>query len=153
MASKILIIAVGRMGRGPEADLLGSYLKRLPWPVSLEEIDDRKAPGQGHQKAWEAERILEKLPAGGIVYALDERGKNLSSQELVDALGQARDLDTPISFIIGGADGLDPKVRQAATHLLAFGKATWPHKLVRAMMVEQIYRAVTILTGHPYHRA
>lgn len=97
-------------------------------------------------------QILQKDP-GGVVVVLDERGKNLSSRQFADFLKNTLDEGVPhLRFVIGGADGLPPPSRQQADLVLALGRATWPHLLARAMLAEQIWRAVTILTNHPYHR-
>ena len=102
----------------------------------------------------EGELLLSAVPEGGVIIALDERGKHLSSEEFAHRLGTWQDNGIPAAaFLIGGADGHSPEVRQKAHLLLAFGKMTWPHMLARAMLAEQIYRAKTILDGHPYHRS
>ena len=93
------------------------------------------------------------IPAGALVVALDERGESLSSRELAGRIGSWRDGgQSDIAFAIGGADGLDPSIRERAGLVLSFGRLTWPHQLARAMLAEQIYRAQQILAGHPYHR-
>jgi 23S rRNA (pseudouridine1915-N3)-methyltransferase len=161
---RILIAAVGRLKSGPEKELFEEYLRRLSWPVILKEVEARGA-APGELKAREAGLLLTALDArqdgrkagkpsaGRRVIALDERGDTVSSPELARRLGAWRDQGVEdIAFVIGGADGLDDSVRARADWLLAFGKLTWPHLLVRALLAEQLYRCQQILAGHPYHR-
>ncbi len=116
------------------------YLKRISWPTKLTELADDGRPAP-------------PLPANGVLVALDERGKALSSTELAQALDSWRDCGKrEARFSIGGADGHSGADRSAADMLLSFGPATWPHLLVRAMLAEQLYRATSILANHPYHR-
>ena len=135
------VIARGKIARTPEAELVARYEKRLGWPVRITELPDSggRAP---------------ELPANSRVVLLDERGRNLSSEELAQMLGRWRDDGVrEARFVLGAADGHGAEERAAADLLLAFGAATWPHLLARAMLLEQLYRASTILAGHPYHRA
>ena len=151
---QISIIAVGRMQRGPELDLMQQYLGRLPWKHSVTEIDIRKqAANAAERKAREAEKLAAAIPAGATVIALDERGKALTSRALAAKIDdwQATGANQ-LAFLIGGADGLDASLAARADLKLAFGILTWPHMLVRAMLAEQIYRAWSINAGHPYHR-
>lgn len=135
------IIARGKIARSPEAELVARYEKRMTWPVRLTELSD--TGGRIPELVGQARTVL-----------LDERGENLSSEELAATLGRWRDEGVrETRFLIGGADGHDEAGRRAADLLIAFGKATWPHLLTRAMLAEQLYRATTILAGHPYHRA
>lgn len=135
------IIARGKIGRSPEAELVRRYEQRIVWPCRLTEL-----PEQGG-----------KLPAPQAplkTVVLDERGKQLGSTEFAALLGRWRDNGTrEARFLIGGADGHGAETRANADLLLGFGSATWPHLLARAMLLEQLYRATTILAGHPYHRA
>jgi 23S rRNA (pseudouridine1915-N3)-methyltransferase len=150
----IIIIAVGRMQRGPEQDLLDAYLKRLPWKASVKEIDIKKqSANASERKAREAESLLSAVPDGAALVVLDERGKGVTSRALAEKIDdwQVTGINT-IAFIIGGADGLDQSVLTRADLKLAFGTLTWPHMMVRAMLGEQIYRSWSILAGHPYHR-
>ncbi|WFL78697.1 23S rRNA (pseudouridine(1915)-N(3))-methyltransferase RlmH [Altererythrobacter arenosus] len=135
------VIARGKIARSPEADLVARYEKRLTWPVKLTELPETGG------------RIPEpQTPCKTVL--LDERGKNLSSEELAEILGRWRDDGIrEARFVLGAADGHAEEERAEADLLLAFGKATWPHLLARAMLMEQLYRATTILAGHPYHRA
>lgn len=146
---KVSIIAVGRLKDGPETSLVSDYLKRLPWPVSVVEIDPNKHRGQ---KA-EAAALGAAIPKGAALVVLDEKGRDLPSTALAEKISEWRDMGRrDIAFLIGGADGHLPETRKKSDLLLAFGRATWPHKLARVMLVEQIYRCHQILAGHPYHR-
>ena len=134
------IVARGKIGRSPEADLVDRYVKRISWPTKLTELPDRGGK-------------MPELPANSISVALDEKGKALSSMELASKLEAWRDGGKrEARFLIGAADGHDDEVRRNADLLLSFGPATWPHLLVRAMLAEQLFRATSILAKHPYHR-
>ena len=154
----IHILAVGRFGRGrshaAERDLYEQFARRItPSPV-LVEVEEKRPLAVSERKRREAELLRAALPAGAFVIALDERGKALTSTEFADRIAAVRDAGRrDIAFVIGGADGLDESLRSSADLLLSFGKMTWPHMLVRGMLAEQIYRAQSILAGHPYHRA
>ncbi len=152
---KLGVIAIGKPGRGPEATLAADYAERTSLagralglgPLDLIDLEPRKAG-----KAPEAELIL-KAAEGSHLIACDERGRTYSSRAFADHIAILRDRgERRLVFAIGGADGLDDSVRQAASSTLAFGPQTWPHALARAMLAEQLYRAVTILAGSPYHR-
>ena len=133
------VIARGKIGRSPEAELVDRYLKRIAWPLKLTELGDR-AP-------------LPLAPSGAMTVLLDEKGEALPSMELAKRLEQWRDRGVrEARFVIGGADGHSQEERQSADLLLSFGPATWPHLLVRAMLAEQLVRATSILANHPYHR-
>ena len=128
------------MGRCPEADLIARYEKRIGWPLQITELPDIGG------------KLPRVLPDTKII-ALDEAGEQLGSANLAYTLGQWRDSGTrEARFLIGAADGLSKEDRAGADMLIAFGRATWPHMLIRAMLVEQIYRATSIIAGHPYHR-
>ena len=134
------IVARGKIGRSPEAELVERYLKRIPWPTKVTELPDRggKMPGP---------------PSGIVTIALDERGKTLTSIELARKLEAWRDGGKrEARFLIGAADGHHEDQRSSADLILSFGAATWPHLLVRAMLAEQLFRATSILANHPYHR-
>ena len=135
------IIARGKIARSPEADLVARYEKRLTWPVKLTELPETGG------------RIPDpQTPLKTVL--LDERGKDLSSERLAAILEGWRDGGMrECRFILGAADGHSEAEREEADLLLAFGKATWPHLLARAMLAEQLYRATTIIAGHPYHRS
>ena len=134
------IVARGKIGRSPEAELVERYLKRIAWPTKVTELPDRggKVP---------------ELPANSVTVVLDERGKALPSTDLAQKLEAWRDGGKrEARFLIGAADGHAEDQRQSADLLLSFGMATWPHLLVRAMLAEQLFRATSILANHPYHR-
>ena len=137
---KLHIVARGKMSRCPEADLIARYHKRIGWPLQITELPDTGGK-------------LPSLSPGTKIVALDERGEQLGSTELAVMLGQWRDASArEVRFLVGAADGLSDEERAGADRLIAFGRATWPHMLVRAMLVEQLYRATSIIAGHPYHR-
>jgi len=155
---RLHIVAVGRMRPGPELELVCDYLRRsgrtgrpLGIPsVSVAEVDERKGGG----KAGEAALLEKALPKGATLVALDERGAALTSPEFARKLAGWRDGGRQdLAFVIGGADGLDPDLVQRADLCLSLGRMVWPHMLVRVMLSEQIYRAISILAGTPYHRA
>lgn len=135
------VIARGKIARSPEAELVARYEKRLAWPLKLTELPEvgGKIPDP-------------QTPCRTVL--LDERGRNLSSEEFAAILGDWRDGGIrEARFVLGAADGHSADERRDADLLLSFGKATWPHLLARAMLLEQLYRASTILAGHPYHRS
>lgn len=138
---KLHVIARGKIARSPEAELVARYAKRIAWPLTLTELPERG--GSVPDPATPCRIVM-----------LDERGKQLSSEEFAALLGRWRDDGVrETRFLIGPADGHDPEERARADLLLAFGAATWPHLLARAMLMEQLFRATSILAGHPYHRA
>ena len=148
-----MIAAVGKAKAGPERALYESYLARLPWRVDLKEIEIKKDLAVDVRRAREGEALLAAIPDGARIVALDERGRTESSEAFATRLGRWRDDGArTVGFIIGGAVGLDESVRKKAQLVLSFGALTWPHMLVRAMLAEQVYRAQSILAGHPYHR-
>jgi 23S rRNA (pseudouridine1915-N3)-methyltransferase len=157
---RLIVAAVGRLKAGPERDLVGRYRERsaatgraLGWRgPDLIETPESKARRPDDRKAEEAAALAAALPAGAVRVRLDERGESLDSTAFADRLRRWREAGTAdLAFLIGGADGLDPALKGDAT--LAFGRATLPHQMVRVLVLEQLYRASTILTGHPYHRA
>jgi len=134
------IVARGKAGRSPEAELVDKYLKRISWPTQVTELAD-------------SARTSPPLPGNSVNVLLDERGKALSSTELAQKLERWRDDGKrEARFSIGAADGHGDSERESADLLLSFGPATWPHLLVRAMLAEQLFRATSILANHPYHR-
>ncbi len=151
---QISIIAIGCMQRSPEQELVDKYLTRLPWKKNITEIDIKKpAKTARERKAKEAERLLAAVPAGAALIALDENGRGLSSRSFAAKIEEWQMAGFgDVTFVIGGADGLDHSVLDKAHLTLALGQLTWPHMMVRAMLAEQIYRAWSINTGHPYHR-
>lgn len=159
---RLVLIGIGRLKSGPERDLVERYMARLAagartaglTGVDLRETDESKARRSDDRKSEEARAIRALLPAGATVLALDEHGDPVSSAAFAARIGKARDGGAPaLALVIGGPDGLDPGFRQSCAACIAFGAMTWPHQLVRVMAAEQLYRATTILTGHPYHRA
>ena len=157
---RMTIAAVGRMKSGPERDLVARYLERATSggkPLALTgfdviELTESRAGSAASRKADEAKGLRSALPEG-IVVALDERGKGIGSEAFATQIGRWRDDGRPaISFVIGGADGLDPDFVKSADLVLSFSPMVWPHQLVRIMLAEQLYRTTTILSGHPYHR-
>jgi len=154
---RVHICAVGRLRKGPERDLYDDYLTRFDrtgralalGPAQLIEVEDKKGGGMPAEAA-----LLERaIPTGSLICVMDERGKVQSSPEFADMLGQWRDQGRQdVAFVIGGADDIDPNLRDRADAALSFGKMVWPHMLVRVMLAEQLYRAASILSNGPYHR-
>ncbi len=150
---RLWIVAIGRLRTGPIRALVEDYAGRSAWPLTVKELEPRKRLSGEALTRHEADLLLGAVPSGATVVALDEAGRDLSSGEFAEKLGRWRDDGVQdLAFAIGGADGLARSVRDRAALLLAYGRATWPHLLVRAMLAEQLYRAQTILSGHPYHR-
>lgn len=152
MTLNVHLIAVGKNKDKSLQDLIDDYLKRMSWKMMLIEIP---APNisDAERKSREAELIRAAIPAKSSVIILDERGDNVDSIAFAKKLEQISAHQSPnIAVIIGGADGIDEALRKEAQWVVSFGKLTWPHMLVRLMLVEQLYRASTILSGHPYHR-
>ena len=159
---RLLVIAVGRLKNGPERDLVDRYQERFVdmsrklgfRGLEVHEIAESRARDPAMRMADEAATIMSLIPDDAVTIALDERGRPLDSEGFAKRLGQWRDESIAnVVFVIGGADGLSPELRRKMKAVFAFGTATWPHQLVRIMLMEQIYRAATILAGHPYHRA
>jgi 23S rRNA (pseudouridine1915-N3)-methyltransferase len=150
---RILLAAIGRAKAGPEQDLYRQYVRRLTPPPVLREVEEKRPLASAQMKAREAELLLGCVPEGAVVVALDERGRELTSPDFAARLGDWRDGGTgDVAFLIGGADGHGDAVRDRADLLLSLGRMTWPHMLVRALLAEQLWRAHSILIGHPYHR-
>lgn len=150
---RLWLVAVGRLRPSPMRAVLDDYLGRSAWPLTVREVEPRKKLSGPALQEHEGELLLAAVPDRATLVALDERGRELTSMEFAEWLGRLRDDGVQdLAFLIGGADGLSQVVRDRAALKLAFGRATWPHMLVRAMLAEQIYRAQTILSGHPYHR-
>jgi 23S rRNA (pseudouridine1915-N3)-methyltransferase len=159
---KISIYAVGRMKSGPEKELAERYCERFAKSgpaIGLEfagvvEAAESRARDADERRREEGKRLQGQLAPGTALILLDERGRNISSEDLAARIGVLRDGgQRSLVLAIGGADGHDAGLRSAADLVISFGAATWPHQLVRIMLAEQLYRAVTILSGHPYHRA
>lgn len=158
---RLLVLAVGHARGTSEGALSDEYVGRAVHlgrrigfsEVSVEEVAVSKARETSKRKQEEAERLAARLPGGAHIVPLDAKGKGMTSEDFAQMLGALRDAGTKhLAFVIGGPDGLGslPKIRPGRS--LAFGPQTWPHLLVRAMLAEQLYRALTILAGHPYHR-
>jgi 23S rRNA (pseudouridine1915-N3)-methyltransferase len=148
----ILILSIGKMKRGELAERIAEYQKRLSWKIEIKEIDLRDSNPARLQER-ESEALLEAAPEGSFKIVLDERGKELLSRDFAANMQKWRqDRPKPLVFMIGGAAGHSDLVRKKADFLLSFGKMTWPHLMVRVMLMEQLYRASTIIAGHPYHR-
>ena len=149
-----MLAAVGRARASPARDLYEFYARRLTWPISLKEVEERRPLAPEALKARESELLLAAVPRGARLIVLDEAGRNLSSANFAAQIGRWRDEGIQdLAILIGGAEGLAPALREKADLVLALGTMTWPHLLVRGMIAEQLYRAQTILAGHPYHRA
>jgi 23S rRNA (pseudouridine1915-N3)-methyltransferase len=134
------IVARGKIGRSPEAELTDRYLKRINWPTKVTELPDKGG-------------VLPDAASNAVTVVLDERGKALSSVDFAKKLEGWRDTGRrEARFLIGAADGHDENLREGADLLLSFGPSTWPHMLARAMLAEQLFRATSILANHPYHR-
>jgi len=159
---RILIAAVGRLKQGPERELAAAYSKRAEAigrafglrGIEIVEIRESRAHDAERRRVEESIAVANVIPEQAVVAMLDERGDNLDSAALAATLRKLREEGRSVlCFVIGGADGLAQNLRDRARLKLAFGAATWPHQLVRIMLLEQLYRAGTILAGHPYHRA
>ncbi len=159
---RIMVIAVGRLKQGPERELAERYATRFDDAgrrqgfrgIEIREIAESRARDASTRIAEEAAAIAALVPEKSVVVALDEHGDSIDSSTFARHLGRWRDQSVADNvYLIGGADGLSPELRRKAKLRLAFGRATWPHQIVRVLLLEQIYRAATILAGHPYHRA
>jgi 23S rRNA (pseudouridine1915-N3)-methyltransferase len=158
---RLTLFVVGRLKAGPEKELVSRYLDRFAKAgpaIGLElakvvEVPESRAANAETRKREEASALERALPDGAVLILLDERGRTLDSQAFSDMLGRHRDGGKrDVMLAIGGADGLDPDLRAKADFVLNLGTMTWPHQIVRILIAEQLYRAVTILSGHPYHR-
>lgn len=146
------ILAVGRLRDPAVRELEQRYRARLPWKVRLIETEVRGSPDAERRRARESEQLL-RAARGGFLIVLDERGEAVHSAEFAERLRQlAARGHSRIVFVIGGPDGVPPEVREKANWLLSLGPMTWPHMLVRVMLAEQLYRAASLIAGHPYHR-
>jgi len=159
---RIVLICVGRLKAGPERELFERYFKRLTDSarsvgiagVDLREIDESRARRPQDRREEEAAAIVAAAPSGAVWVALDQRGDSPTSEEWAADIGRARDAAQPAyAVVIGGPDGLSASLRAKARRVVSFGTMSWPHQLVRVMASEQLYRAASILSGHPYHRA
>jgi 23S rRNA (pseudouridine1915-N3)-methyltransferase len=158
---RVVVAAVGRLKRGPERELAERYCQRAVQAgrniglrgVEIVEIKESYARDAGKRVIEESVAIANVVPDGALLAILDEAGQDTSSAAFAALLNRCREEGRNLTFVIGGPDGLAPALRQKANLTLAFGAATWPHQLARIMLLEQLYRAVMILSGHPYHRA
>jgi 23S rRNA (pseudouridine1915-N3)-methyltransferase len=137
---RLHIVARGKIGRSPESELVDRYLKRISWPTKITELPDRGG-------------AMPPTERGSRTIMFDEKGEQLSSAQFAELLGRWRDDGvSEVRLCLGAADGFGDADRASADRLIAFGKATWPHMMARAMLAEQLYRATSILANHPYHR-
>jgi len=159
---RIVVAAVGRLKHGPETELAERYRKRAAQTgrslglrdLEIIEIRESRAAEPGKRMLEESIALANVIPAGAVTVLLDERGENIDSASFAGMIAKWRANDrAAVVFLIGGADGLAASLREKATLRLSFGAATWPHQMVRVMLLEQLYRAATILAGHPYHRS
>lgn len=159
---RVQVAAVGRMKQGPERELVARYLERAAaggralalTGFDVSESVESRAGSAGTRKTEEAAALRAACPEGAVVIALDERGTELTSEAFAQKIAGWRDGGrTAAAFLIGGPDGLDQILTRDADLVLSFSRLTWPHQMVRIMLAEQLYRATTILSGHPYHRA
>ena len=151
---RMSIIAIGRARVGPESMLFKHYCERInSWSVNLVEKELRKKIDNTKIATVESELLMKAIPKGAFIVALDEHGKELPSKGFTKLINERSTLgQKEIAFIIGGANGLSPLILEASNYVLSLGKMTWPHMLVRGLLIEQIYRAQQINIGHPYHR-
>jgi len=149
---KIDIIAVGKVKKGSWFDLISDYVSRTKWPLTLIEVESKYTESKA-QQAHEQRLILEKLDEDSFIIVMDERGDGLRSLDFANTLQKIQEMGSnKITFLIGGAEGFTSEIRDKANMMLSFGQQTWPHVMVRIMLLEQIYRAQQIIAGHPYHR-
>jgi 23S rRNA (pseudouridine1915-N3)-methyltransferase len=157
---QVVLLAVGRLKNGPERELCGRYAERfmrsgraVALDLAIREVEESGARRAGDRQAEEARMLAAACPAGAPLIAWDERGKALTSAGFAAELGHRRDAGLrSLAMVIGGADGLSPAIRDSASLVLSFGGLTLPHQLARVLVLEQLYRAGSILAGHPYHR-
>ncbi|MFC4272048.1 23S rRNA (pseudouridine(1915)-N(3))-methyltransferase RlmH [Sneathiella chungangensis] len=151
---RLVIASVGRFRGGPLQAIYSDYAGRLPWPIDLKEVEEKKPLKGEKRKVREAALLMDAVPDGAILIALDEKGKSMTSPEFATMLGHYADDGVPtVAFLIGGADGHSQETLTKADRLLSLGPMTWPHLMVRGLLAEQLYRASSILANHPYHRA
>ena len=159
---RLVVVSIGRLKQGPERELAERYRERFEdigrklgfRGLAIHEIPESRARDTATRISEEAAAIAAAIPEKSVLVALDEHGKSIDSATFARQIGDWRDQGIANTiFAIGGADGLSPDLQRKAKLRIAFGSATWPHQMVRVMLLEQIYRAATILAGHPYHRA
>ncbi|TNE40633.1 MAG: 23S rRNA (pseudouridine(1915)-N(3))-methyltransferase RlmH [Alphaproteobacteria bacterium] len=151
---RLTIASVGKFRGGPLEALYAEYASRLSWPLDLKEVEEKRPLKGEKRKSREAELLMNAVPTGATVIALDEGGREMSSPDFAALLGRyADDGVQNLAFLIGGADGHSEQTLKSADRLLSLGAMTWPHLMVRGLLAEQLYRAASILANHPYHRA
>ncbi len=151
---RLTIASVGKFRGGPLEALYTHYVDRIPWQTTLREVEEKKPLKGDKLKSREADLLMKAVPKGATILALHEFGKEYGSVDFSKMLGQYADSGVQdIAFLIGGADGHSSTTLERADRLISLGKMTWPHLMVRGLLAEQIYRAHSILTNHPYHRA
>ena len=151
---RVAVVAVGKLKRSPLQAVFDDYVGRLTWPVVVHEVAASRGPTAEVRRDDEATALARHLPAKSVLVALDKDGRDLTTEALADQIGTWQvSSQADVAFVIGGPDGLGRALTSRADLTLAFGRATWPHLLVRVMLAEQIYRTASILAGHPYHRA
>ncbi len=158
---RLFIAAIGRLKKGPEHDLVARYADRIKksgkvigiTALQKVELNESRATQVDQRKREEATSLLDKLPQDSVLICFDERGESPNSRSFAKTLGKLIDSGTQdLAFVIGGPDGIDPEFRKRAAKVISFGALTMPHQLARVLVLEQTYRAITILTNHPYHR-
>lgn len=149
---KLHVVAVGRLKNGPERALIDAYRQRIPWTVSETEVEERRPLPGPERQTREAELLLAAVPQNAWVVALDAAGASWSSDDFARRLAQWRGQGREVAFLIGGADGHGPAALAKADVTMSLGSMTWPHALARVLLMEQLYRAHCIHTGHPYHK-
>jgi 23S rRNA (pseudouridine1915-N3)-methyltransferase len=159
---RFVVAAVGRLKSGPERELAERFRKRAAdagrqvgiRDIELIEIRESRAREREKRVLEESIALANAIPEGAVIVVLDEHGQSLDSASIAGLMRGWRDAGkSVVAFVIGGAEGLGPQIKQQANLMLAFGAATWPHQLARIMLLEQLYRVITMLAGHPYHRA
>ncbi|MEE2999917.1 MAG: 23S rRNA (pseudouridine(1915)-N(3))-methyltransferase RlmH [Pseudomonadota bacterium] len=150
---KFTILTVGRIKKGPEKNLCDLYLKRIKWSVLIEEVEEKRSLPINQMKTKESELLLKKLPEDCFLVALDQSGQEFSSKEFSEQiLKWQSQYVKQLVILIGGSNGFNSNVLEQADLKIAFGRMTWPHMFTRIMLLEQLYRAQSILDGHPYHK-
>ena len=151
---RVALVAVGKLKRSHLQAAFDDYVGRLTWPVAVHEVAASRGPTADLRRDQEAAALARFLPQKTVVVALDKDGRDLTTEALASQIGDWQvSSKADVAFVIGGPDGLGRALASRADLTLAFGRATWPHLLVRVMLAEQLYRAATVLAGHPYHRA
>ncbi|MBQ6855323.1 MAG: 23S rRNA (pseudouridine(1915)-N(3))-methyltransferase RlmH [Alphaproteobacteria bacterium] len=150
----IIITAIGKLKKqSPENILIQEYIRKTRWNITIKELEEKKTLSGLALKEAESHLLLSAIPSDAKIVVLDETGKTPSSREFADKIRQWQNAgESTIAFLIGGADGHADFLKQRADYKLSFGRMTLPHMLARVVLSEQIYRAKTIIDGHPYHR-